>query len=76
MHSKLPWGGRVKVTILCPAHAAIEDIELPSSYGTGSGRRFQGEVPCAQQTTILEIDVNLDSTHVASVRFARTVAQS
>ena len=70
MHLRLPWGGRVKITILCPVHNVIE---LPSSYGTGGGRRFQGEVQCAQQAAVLEIDVNLDSGHVGSLRFARTL---
>ena len=64
----------MKITILCPAHAVIEEIELPSSYGTGGGRRFQGEVPCGQQTAIVEIDANLESGHVGSVRYARALS--
>jgi hypothetical protein len=66
----------VKVQILCPAHAGLEDIELPKSYGTGGSRRFQGEIPCAKGDAILEIDVNIESGHVGSVRYVRDVANA
>jgi hypothetical protein len=63
----------LKVQILCPAHGAAEEIELPRSYGTGGARRFQGEIPCGLQTAILEIDVHLESGHVSALKFVRTL---
>jgi hypothetical protein len=61
----------VTIEIVCPVHGTVEKIELPKSYGTGSARRYAGEIPCADGTAVLEIDANLESGHVASVRFVR-----
>jgi hypothetical protein len=74
--SRLLEAGFLKIEIVCPVHATLEKIDLSGSYGTGGARRFQGEVPCGQGSAILEVDVNLGSGHVSSVRFVRLVSEA